>query len=291
MQKFTGTGVALITPFLKNGEVDYKGFGNLIEHVVSGKVNFLVVFGTTGESSVLTSDEKKSVFYFLKDAIKNKVPLVYGIGGNFTSGLIKEISSNEDIKKSDAILSVCPYYNRPSQEGLYKHFKAVADKSPVPVILYNVPSRTASNLQHSTTVRLSSHSNIIGIKEASTDIYQCMNIIKETKKTDFFVLSGDDTFTLPGISIGMKGVISVLANAFPQKFSGMVNRSLTADFKKASSLMHELLPFCESIYEEGNPSGIKELLSQLGICGNFVRLPLTGVSKGLAGKINRLLNK
>ncbi|OFY62685.1 MAG: 4-hydroxy-tetrahydrodipicolinate synthase [Bacteroidetes bacterium RIFCSPLOWO2_02_FULL_36_8] len=290
MQNFTGTGVALVTPFLKNGEVDYKSFGKLLEHVLSGKVNFLVVFGTTGESSVLTYDEKRKIFNYLKQIVKKQLPIVYGAGGNFTSSLLKEISSNPDIKNSDAILSVCPYYNKPSQEGLYKHFNAIAAISPVPVILYNVPSRTASNLHYTTSVRLSSHPNIIGIKEASTDIYQCMNIVKATKKTDFIVLSGDDTFTLPGISIGMNGVISVLANALPEKFSAMTNFALASNRIKSSSIMHELLPFCESIYEEGNPSGIKELLSQLGICNNVVRLPLTGISKKLSKRIKGLLN-
>ncbi len=282
MKKFYGTGVALVTPFLEDGSIDFKSLKKLLAHTAKG-VDYYVVLGTTGESVTLTSEEKKKVLEFVTNNNTKGLPVVYGIGGNNTSEVIQGIKST-DFKGVDAILSVSPYYNKPSQEGIYQHFKAIASVSPVPVILYNVPGRTASNLTATTTLRLAEHKNIIGIKEASGSLEQCMNIAKGKPK-DFLLISGDDLLTSAFYAIGGAGVISVLANALPSVFNKMKVHALNGNIPKASMEQFRLLEINGPMYEEGNPVGVKFLLNQLGICSPEVRLPLLKASLPLQQKI------
>lgn len=285
-----GTGVAIVTPFTKDGEIDFKGLASLIKHLIKGKVEYLVVLGTTGESVVLTKEEKKQVVDFVIKSTNRKIPLVLGIGGNNTAEVIDTIkhSSFENIS---AILSVSPYYNKPSQEGIYQHYKLIATHSPVPVILYNVPGRTASNITADTVLRLAKdNSNIIGIKEASGNIEQTMRIIKNKPK-DFLVISGDDNLTLPLIAAGADGVISVVANAFPKVFSEMVRLSLKGNFKKAQQLHYKTFEITEQLFADGNPGGVKCALEHLGICSSFVRLPLVKPNEQVQKRIKELISK
>lgn len=282
MKKFFGTGVALITPFTSTGSVDYKSLKKVLQHTAKG-VDYYVVMGTTGESATLSREEKKAVLQFVIDNNPKKLPVVYGIGGNNTREVVETIKST-NFEGVDALLSVSPYYNKPSQEGIYQHFKAVADASPVPVILYNVPGRTASNITAETTLRLAAHKNIFAIKEASGNIEQCMKIAKAMPK-DFLLISGDDLLTVPLYSIGAKGVISVLANAYPVVFQKMKEFSFAGDFAKASKEQFKILEINGPMYEEGNPVGVKQLMSDMGLCGNHVRLPLIEASEGLKKKI------
>jgi 4-hydroxy-tetrahydrodipicolinate synthase len=285
-----GTGVAIVTPFTKDGEIDFKGLANLIKHLIKGKVEYLVVLGTTGESVVLTKEEKKHVVDFVIKLTNGKIPLVLGIGGNNTAEVIDTIkhSSFENIS---AILSVSPYYNKPSQEGIYQHYKLIATHSPVPVVLYNVPGRTASNITADTVLRLAKdNSNIIGIKEASGNIEQAMRIIKNKPK-DFLVISGDDNLTLPLIAAGADGVISVVANAFPKVFSEMVRLSLKDNFKKAQQLHYKTFEITEQLFADGNPGGVKCALEHLGICSSFVRLPLVKPNEQVQKRIKELISK
>lgn len=282
MKKFFGTGVALITPFTSTGSVDYKSLKKVLQHTAKG-VDYYVVMGTTGESATLSREEKKAVLQFVIDNNPKKLPVVYGIGGNNTGEIVETIKST-NFEGVDALLSVSPYYNKPSQEGIYQHFKAVADASPVPVILYNVPGRTASNITAETTLRLAAHKNIFAIKEASGNIEQCMKIAKAMPK-DFLLISGDDLLTVPLYSIGAKGVISVLANAYPVVFQKMKEFSFAGDFAKASKEQFKILEINGPMYEEGNPVGVKQLMSDMGLCGNHVRLPLIEASEGLKKKI------
>ncbi|MFN8334688.1 MAG: 4-hydroxy-tetrahydrodipicolinate synthase [Cyclobacteriaceae bacterium] len=282
MRKFFGTGVALVTPFTSTGSVDYKSLKKVLQHTAKG-VDYFVVMGTTGESATLSREEKKAVLQFVIDNNPKKLPVVYGIGGNNTKEVIDTIKS-ANFEGVDALLSVSPYYNKPSQEGIYQHFKAVADASPVPVILYNVPGRTASNIAAETTLRLAAHKNIFAVKEASGNIEQCMKIAKAMPK-DFLLISGDDLLTVPLYSIGAKGVISVLANAYPVVFQKMKEFSFAADFAKASKEQFKILDINGPMYEEGNPVGVKQLMADMGLCGNHVRLPLVEASEGLKRKI------
>lgn len=282
MKKFFGTGVALITPFTSTGSVDYKSLKKVLQHTAKG-VDYYVVMGTTGESATLSREEKKAVLQFVIDNNPKKLPVVYGIGGNNTREVVETIKST-NFEGVDALLSVSPYYNKPSQEGIYQHFKAVADASPVPVILYNVPGRTASNITAETTLRLAAHKNIFAIKEASGNIEQCMKIAKAMPK-DFLLISGDDLLTVPLYSIGAKGVISVLANAYPVVFQKMKEFSFAGDFAKASKEQFKILEINGLMYEEGNPVGVKQLMADMGLCGNHVRLPLVEASEGLKKKI------
>lgn len=282
MKKFFGTGVALITPFTSTGSVDYKSLKKVLQHTAKG-VDYYVVMGTTGESATLSREEKKAVLQFVIDNNPKKLPVVSGIGGNNTREVVETIKST-NFEGVDALLSVSPYYNKPSQEGIYQHFKAVADASPVPVILYNVPGRTASNITAETTLRLAAHKNIFAIKEASGNIEQCMKIAKAMPK-DFLLISGDDLLTVPLYSIGAKGVISVLANAYPVVFQKMKEFSFAGDFAKASKEQFKILEINGPMYEEGNPVGVKQLMSDMGLCGNHVRLPLIEASEGLKKKI------
>lgn len=285
MKKLYGTGVALVTPFTENLEVDFKSLKKLLSHTAKG-VDYYVVMGTTGEATTVTADEKKSILQFIKDNNSKKLPLVYGIGGNHTQQVLDSIS-NTDLGGVDALLSVSPYYNKPSQEGIYQHFKAIADTCPVPVILYNVPGRTASNICVETTLRLAEHSNIIGIKEASGNIEQCMRIARSIPK-DFLLISGDDLLTVALYAIGAKGVISVLANAYPVIFRKIKEYSLAGNYLKASQEAFKLLDINNLMYEEGNPVGLKALLEDMQICTKKVRLPLTPASESLHKKISAL---
>lgn len=282
MKKFFGTGVALVTPFTSSGAIDYKSLKKVLAHTAKG-VDYYVVMGTTGESATLTSQEKKDVLRFVIENNAKKLPIVYGIGGNNTKEVVDTIKAT-NFEGVDALLSVSPYYNKPSQEGIYQHFKAVADASPVPVILYNVPGRTASNIAAETTLRLASHKNIFAIKEASGNVEQCMKVAKAMPK-DFLLISGDDLLTVPLYSVGAKGVISVLANAYPIVFQKMKEFSFAGDFIKASKEQFKLLEINGPMYEEGNPVGVKQLMADMGICSNHVRLPLVPASEGLKKKI------
>jgi len=276
MNKFRGTGVALVTPFA-NGAVDFEGLKRVIEHCIEGGVEYLVSLGTTGESATLTPTESLEVLEFTTKTIAGRVLLVAGFGGNNTQASIEKIKSFH-FNGIDAILSVSPYYNKPTQEGIYQHYMALAEAAPRPIIIYNVPSRTGSNITAETTLRLAHASEkFIAVKEASGDLIQCMNIVKG-KPDNFLVLSGDDAITLPMLSFGIDGVISVVANAFPRPFSDMVRHGLTGDFKAASKLHFDLLKIIDLLFVEGNPAGVKAALELQNICSKEVRLPLVELS-------------
>ncbi len=286
--EFLGTGVAVITPFREDESIDFKSIEKILEHIISNGVEYVVVLGTTGESVTLSKDEKKAVVNFAIDIINKRIPIVVGIGGNNTQEITSYIQSN-DFNGIDAILSVAPYYNKPSQRGLYLHFKSIATISPVPVILYNVPGRTSSNLSAETTLKLAREiKNIVAIKEASGNMEQIMQIIKNKPKS-FGVISGDDMLTLPMIAIGGSGVISVVANAYPQQYSDMVRFALAGDIKKASELHYKLIDIIQALFAEGSPSGIKAALEILNLAKNNVRLPLVPVSKEHYNKMTALM--
>lgn len=275
MKEIKGAGVALVTPFKENGEVDHIGLANLIKHQMQGETDFLVIMGTTGESATISSEEKKEIIATIKSANSKNLPLVLGIGGNCTK-TVCETLINTDLEGFCAILSVSPYYNKPNQEGIYQHYTAVADASPLPIILYNVPGRTGSNISAATTLKLANHPNIVATKEASANWEQVMEVI-QNKPEGFLVLSGDDNYTLPFISLGMDGVISVICNAYPQEFGTMVHSALENDILTARNNHYKLLDLMNLIFVDGNPGGIKVVLNELGICENTVRLPLSVV--------------
>jgi len=287
MDKLKGTGVALITPFTPDYQIDFDGLAKLVQFNIAGGVDYLVVNGTTAESATTTQEEKDQILAFIKKQVNGARPIVYGLGGNNTGQLLECIRET-DFTGITAILSVSPAYNKPSQEGIYQHFIALADASPVPLILYNVPGRTASNMVAETTLRLARHANIRGIKEASGNLEQAMQIAKY-KPEHFMLISGDDMLTLPMITFGAEGVISVLANAFPEKFSSLVRLGLAHDFPQASKLLFELLDLNPLMYEESNPVGIKAVLELMGICGATVRLPLVEASTALKDKLQQML--
>ena len=282
MIKLSGLGVAMVTPFNANGQVDYPALQRLTEHIVESS-DFLVVMGTTGETPTLSFEEQRSVLDFVIEINNKRVPVVMGLGGNNTAALCERIKEF-DFKGVDAVLSASPYYNKPSQEGIYQHFMAVANASPKPIILYNVPSRTGSNMTAATTVRLSEHKNIIAVKEASGDLAQIDEIIR-TKPADFSVLSGDDGLTLAMLGSGADGVISVIGNALPKRFGGMIHQALFGQVLEAKEMHHKLAPIIDSIFEEGNPAGIKSVLDILNICSDNVRLPLVPATKNLRDKL------
>jgi 4-hydroxy-tetrahydrodipicolinate synthase len=276
--KFKGTGVAIVTPFKKSGAIDFESFENIVNHVILGGVNYIVVLGTTGESPTISKLEKKALVEFSVRVINKRVPLVVGIGGNSTSDVVLAIHGTP-FKGVDAILSVCPYYSKPQQDGIYQHFKLIAEASPVPVILYTVPGRTGSNISASTTIKLANDCpNIVGIKEASGNFDQIFQVIKNRPK-DFLVISGDDGITLPLIAAGADGVISVTANAYPAMFSNMVKLALEGDVKSARTIHYQLIDFTNSLFSEGSPSGIKAALEIMNLCHQFLRLPLVPVSQ------------
>lgn len=287
MEKFKGTGVAIITPFTADGEVDYIGLEKVTEHLISGGCNYIVILGTTGETATLTNDEKQQVVATIKRVNNNRVPLVIGIGGNNTREVVATIKAF-DFDGIDAVLSVSPYYNKPNQQGIIAHYTAIADASPRPVILYNVPGRTGSNMTAATTLKLAEHTNIIGMKEASGNMEQCMTIIKN-KPADFLVISGDDALTLPLLAAGMDGVISVIVHAYPADFSTMVNLCLKGDFEAARKLHYRILDSAITIFADGSPSGIKIMLEEMGICGSTVRLPLYPVNDEVKAKLIELV--
>jgi 4-hydroxy-tetrahydrodipicolinate synthase len=270
-----GTGVALVTPFDERLAVDFKGLAKLLQTTSEGGVDYWVVHGTTGESVTTQPTEKEQILAFIQANNPRNLPIVYGLGANDTSELLRQID-RMDFKGIDAILSVSPYYNRPSQEGIYLHYQALANACPVPLILYNVPSRTGSHIAPETVIRLSEHPNIIGIKEAAGNLIACIEIAKD-KPADFLLISGEDLLTIPIIAIGGVGVISTLANAFPKQVAGMVRAALHNDYKLARRYQSELLPFHQFIAQGGNPVVTKQILAGLDICKNHVRLPLAPV--------------
>lgn len=280
MNKFQGTGVALVTPFNTDGSVDYNGLKNLINHLVDGGIDYLVSLGTTGETATMTKDEKKKVWAYTAEINNNRLPLVAGIGGNNTMAVAEEIKSF-DAAGYSAILSVSPYYNKPTQEGIYQHYKYLAEISPLDLILYNVPGRTGSNMSPETTCRLAhDFKNIIATKEASGSFDQFNQIMRD-KPADFLLISGDDPVTLPMIALGAAGIISVIGNALPKQFSDMVKLCLAGDYKAALPAHLSLIEFTRLAFAEGNPAGIKAALKHLGVCGDTVRLPLVKASSAL----------
>ncbi|WP_207430865.1 4-hydroxy-tetrahydrodipicolinate synthase [Sabulibacter ruber] len=283
MQALRGTGVALVTPFTSDLSVDIEAFGRLIDFTLDNGADYLIVNGTTGESVTTTPEERTQLLAFAKERIAGRKPLVYGLGSNDTRSVLEQIQKI-DFTDIDAILSVCPYYNKPSQEGVFLHYTAIADASPVPVLLYNVPGRTGINMTAATTLRLAQHPNIIGTKDACGNLEQYMAIIEE-KPEGFLVISGDDMTTVPLISVGGDGIISVLANAFPERFSRMTRLALEGNFKEAGALQRSFGKINPLMYEEANPVGVKLVLEQVGICGPYVRLPLAQASASLKQRV------
>jgi 4-hydroxy-tetrahydrodipicolinate synthase len=280
--KFHGVGVALITPFNENLEIDFPALKKLIDFCANGGVDYLVVQGTTGESATCSTEEKNEILAFVKKNNSKNLPIVYGLGGNDTAAVLETIK-NTNLEGVDAILSVCPYYNKPPQAGIIAHFSAIADASPVPVFLYNVPGRTVTHLQILTVVKLAEHPNIIGIKDASS-IENAMELSKVCPK-NFILLSGDDNLVTTSISMGFHGVISVIANAFPKEFSEMTHAAMSDNFEKAAKMQRKFIDFDTLLYVESNPVGIKKCLEIKGICGSEVRLPLLKASVELGEKL------
>jgi len=287
--KFHGVGPALITPMLSDGQVDYQGLKRLIQHVTDGGVDYMVVHGTTGESATTDKNEKKAILDFIKENNSKNLPIVYGLGGNNTFNVIKSIQET-DFQGVDAILSVCPYYNKPDARGIIAHFLAIADASPVPVIMYNIPGRSGINMSAQTTLTLAQHANIIGIKEASCIIEQCIEINKDKPK-DFLLISGDDVQGVPIIACGGVGVMSVVANALPARFTEMIHAALDGYFLKARTMLGSFLEIDPLLYEEGNPVGVKKIMELKGICGSDVRLPLMKASDELGERMKVVLVK
>jgi len=284
-----GTGVALVTPFKKDQSIDFAALENLIEIQIKGGIDYIVTLGTTGESVTLTEKEKVEVFNFTVEKVNGRLPIVIGIGGNNTASVI-EAFGKFDLTKVVAILSVTPYYNKPTQEGLFQHYTVLANVAPKPIILYNVPGRTGRNMTAATSLRLAVHPNIAGIKEAGPEMAQTIDLLKDRPK-DFLVVSGDDEIVMAQIACGMDGVISVAANAFPKPFSDMIRYSMAGDFSMAKRLNDLMVEGYSYMYEENNPAGIKAYLSEQGVIENVLRLPLVPVSEPLQAKIHKYLQK
>ncbi len=288
--KFAGTGVALVTPFKEDFSVDYQSLRKVVKHVIENGAEYVVALGTTSESPVLTHDEKDQIVDVILETVNGKLPVVIGIGGNNTAALVKQIQQSR-FKGISGILSVAPYYNKPQQDGLYEHFKAIAEASPLPVIMYNVPGRTSSNLSAATSLKLAHNCpNIVAIKEASGDLEQIMQIIAN-KPEHFEVLSGDDVLTLPIMALGGKGVISVTANACTRDFTTMVRHMLSRELLNALPLHYKLLPMMQALFADGNPAGIKALLHNMGLCENVLRLPLVQANSHVQDQIAGLYQK
>ena len=285
--KFHGVAPALVTPFNADKSINFQQLENLVDYVSKGGIDYMVVQGTTGESVTTTSDEKKQIVASIQKANFRNLPIVYGLGGNNTESLITQIK-NTSFDGIDAILSVCPYYNKPRARGVVVHYQAVGDASPVPIILYNVPGRTGINMSAETVLKLAEHPNIIGVKEASCIIEQCMEIAHH-KPEDFLLISGDDVQALPIISIGGVGVMSVIANAFPQQFSDMIHLALEGNFAEARKSLGNFLAIDPYLYEEGNPVGVKKILEIKGIISSQVRLPLVSASEQLGEKLGKMI--
>lgn len=286
---FHGVGVAIVTPFNADLSLDFDGFGRIIRHVTDGGVRYIVLQGTTGESPTVTKAEKKQLLDYLKENNPGRLPIVYGVGGNVTSDVVAGMK-DIDFTGVDAILSVCPYYNKPGKRGVIEHFMRIADASPVPVILYNIPFRTGINMSAETIVELAQHPNIIGVKEASCVIEQCMEIARD-KPNDFLLISGDDVQAVPIISIGGVGVMSVIANAFPAKFTTMIEAAMRGDFAYAQRELGHFLRIDSLLYEEGNPVGVKSLLNMMGLISADVRLPLMRASDDLTERQRVVLQR
>lgn len=290
MKKLKGTGVAIVTPFKNDSSIDFTALGRIINHVISGGINYIVVLGTTGESSTLSKDEKQAVVSYVAEAVDGRVPLIVGIGGNNTQEVVNYIRQS-DLSAADGVLSVAPYYNKPSQRGLFQHFKTIATWCPVPVIIYNVPGRTGCNISADTCLELAHNcENIVGVKEASGDMSQIMKIIKG-KPENFDVVSGDDMLTLPVIAAGGSGVISVLANAFPAAVSELVNHALRNNLKSAREVHFRYLELIDLLFAEGNPSGVKAMLNVMNISSNNLRLPLVPVSRQTMTRIQKAVEE
>ena len=287
MDTLRGTGVALVTPFAPDFSVDYPAWRRLLDFCIAGGADYLVVNGTTGESPTTTAAERTELLAQAKAHVAGRVPLVYGLGGNDTAAT-EELLQNTDLLGITAVLSASPAYNKPTQAGLVAHYTRLADASPVPLLLYNVPGRTASNLSATTTLHLAQHPNIVGIKEASGNLEQCL-AIAAGKPTDFLLLSGDDLMTPALIACGAAGVISVLANAFPQRFSAMTRAALAGDFAASRAALFGFLELNPLMYEEANPVGVKAALEALGVCGAAVRLPLLEATEGLKARVRRAM--
>jgi 4-hydroxy-tetrahydrodipicolinate synthase len=288
MQSLIGTGVALVTPFKKDFSVDTEALTRITNHVIEGGVEYLVILGTTAESATLNAEEKEVVIQTIVAANKGRVPMVLGVGGNNTAKVVEELKTR-NLSQFAAVLSVSPYYNKPTQEGIYQHFKAVSEASPIPIIVYNVPGRTSSNMLPTTVIRLANDfKNIIGIKEAAGDIVQAMKLI-QNKPKDFLVISGDDMITLPMVLAGGAGVISVIGEGFPKEFSEMVRLGLNQKVDKAYNLHYKLADSIDMIFEQGNPAGIKEVFKHLGLSENTVRLPLVNVDVNLSVRLSNFI--
>jgi len=288
MQSLIGTGVALVTPFKKDFSIDIEALQRIVNFSIDGGVEYLVVMGTTAENATLTQAEKELVIKTVIDVNKGRLPLVLGVGGNNTMQIVEELKTG-DFSAFAAILSVSPYYNKPTQEGIYQHFKAIAEASPIPVILYNVPGRTSSNMLPSTVVRLANDfSNIVAIKEAAGDVVQAMQLIKNAPK-DFLVISGDDMIALPIVLAGGAGVISVIGQGFPKEFSEMIRLGLNKKVNEAFKTQYFLSDCIDMIFEQGNPAGIKQVFQALDIAENTVRLPLVSVDESLANRLNEFV--
>ncbi len=283
MHTFYGTGTALITPFNKDHSVDYDAFKNLIEFNISSGVDYIVVNGTTAESATTSKEEKAALLKLALDVNNGRVPFMYGIGGNDTAEVLQRIGAT-NFKGIDSLLSVCPYYNKPSQEGVFQHYKAIAEKTPVPLLAYNVPGRSGINMSAKTSIRLSEIKNIFGIKEASGDLVQALDIIKNTPK-EFLLISGDDMLAVPTIAIGAVGAISVLSNPYPEQFSKIIKAAVQSRFQQATEMLFRFTEMNPLMYEEGNPVGVKSLLEHMGICKDEVRLPLVKASDDLKNRI------
>jgi 4-hydroxy-tetrahydrodipicolinate synthase len=280
MNKFKGLGVAMITPFHADGSpqrIDFESLERLTNHLIDGGVSYLVVMGTTGENPTISGEEQQQILQKVKEVNAGRRPIVFGIGGNSTEAVVSRLTT-ENLDGIDGILSVSPYYNKPSQEGIYQHFKAINDATPLPVIMYNVPGRTGSLISAETTLRIAQLPNIVATKEASGSFDVCMDVLKDAPE-NFGVISGDDNYTLSYIAAGMQGVISVIGNLYPRECSQMVNYALDGDFKNARHLHYKLLPMMKAIFMDGNPGGVKYALEKLGICGNHFRLPVVPVNE------------
>ena len=287
-ETLAGTGVALVTPFKQDESVDFDALGKVIDYVIDGGVEYVVTLGTTGETPTLDKQEKKDIAAFTFEKVNNRVPIVVGIGGNNTKELVKELETFP-LDKATAVLSAAPYYNKPSQEGLFEHYKTLAAAAPKPVILYNVPGRTGRNMTAATSLKLANEvANIAGIKEASGDIAQCMQLVKE-RPEHFLVVSGDDNLVLPQIACGMDGVISVAANTFPKDFSELVRLALKGNFAGSRSLHYKLLQAYDLLFAENNPAGVKAFMHEQGLLENIVRLPVTPLSQGIHAQVKAFL--
>lgn len=282
-----GTGVALATPFNSDGSIDFDGVGALIEFCVEGGVEYMVALGTTAESVTLSKEEKKELVAHIVKTNNRRLPLVIGIGGNNTAAVLDEMKAT-DMSDFDAILSVVPMYNKPTQEGIYQHYKTINDAASLPVLLYNVPSRTGTNMTTETTLRLAQLDKVVGVKEATSDFTQVLKILKDRPK-DFLLISGDDMLALPAVAAGGDGVISVIGQGFPKEFSEMIRLGLAGENKKAFDMLYQMLPAIGLAFEEGNPTGIKNILKTKGVCQDYVRLPLVSASNELASKIKRFV--